>query len=145
MTQPAEQPLSQVTPLLVAALVCDAGVADPSTGKKNLVGIFDRLNVRTFPTVRSLSLYFKITDAKGRYDFDVRYVRAETNETLADAKGDIVISDRLDSRDFIIHFVQHQLPVPAEGRYEFQIWANSNFLGSAYINAVSRSKGGGSG
>ena len=137
MAQGEEQPLSQVVPLLVAALVCDTAVADQNTGKKNLIGIFDRLNVGTFPTNQSVSLYFKITDAKGRYDFHVRYVQAETDELLAEAKGRLVASNRLDSLDVYLNLPQ--LRFPAEGRYEFQIWANSKFLGSTFIDAVPRS------
>lgn len=38
-------PLSPIIPVLVAMLVCDVAVADPSTGKKNLIGIFNRVNV----------------------------------------------------------------------------------------------------
>ena len=80
MSQSESQPLSKVVPLLVATLVCDVAVADPSTGKKNLIGIFDRVYVGRFPTQRSVSLYFKIADAEGHYNFDVRYVQASTDK-----------------------------------------------------------------
>ena len=49
MTQPQKTPLSEVPPLLVAALVCDVAVADPATGKKNLIGIFDQVRVGKSP------------------------------------------------------------------------------------------------
>ena len=35
------QTLSNVIPVLVAALVCDVAIADPSSAKKNLIGIFE--------------------------------------------------------------------------------------------------------
>ena len=134
MAQAEEQPLSQVVPLLVAALVCDVAVADPTTGKKNLIGVFDQVNARRFPVTRAFSVYFRITDAEGRYDFDVRYVQAATNKLLAQTEEQIVVSDRLASP--AIHMKPALIPVPEEGRYEFQIWANGNFLGSTFFDAV---------
>lgn len=133
MAQPEERPLSQVVPLLVAAVVCEVAVADPSTGKKSLIGIFSRLNAEKFPVERFFSLYFTITGAEGRYDFDVRYVQVKTNKLLAEAKEQIVVSDRFASQEF--HIAHVPLPVLEEGRYEFQIWANGNFLGSTFFDA----------
>ena len=133
MTQAEDLPLSEVAPLLGAALVCDVAVSDPSTGKKSLIGIFDHVRVAKFPTTRRVSLYFKIADAQGRYDFDVRYVRADTGEVLARAEGKVVARDRLSSTD--LHLAFPPLPIPAPGRYEFQVWANSMFLGSTFMDA----------
>ena len=137
MTQES-RPLSQVVPVLVAALVCDAAVADPSTGKKTLVGIFDRVNVGQFPTQRPMSLYLKVTDAEGYYDIEVRYVQVGLGQVLAEAKGEIHSNNRLISLDLNIEFPP--LPIPDKGRYEFQIWANSMFLGATFIDAVPRTQ-----
>ena len=136
MTQPEDRPLSEVVPLLVAALACDAAVEDPTTGKKSLIGIFDLVHVSEFPTLRPISLYFKVVDAEGFYNFDVRYVQADTGEVLAQAEGELTATDRLASSD--LHLPFPPLPMPVIGRYEFQIWANSMFLGSTSIRAVQR-------
>jgi hypothetical protein len=133
--QQPNQP-STVVPLLVAALVCDVAVADPSTNKKNLIGIFDRLNVGTFPTSRPMSVYIKLADAEGHYDVQVKYVERKTGTALAEAVGAIQVRDRLKSVDLYISFPA--LPVPREGRYEFQIWANGAFIGSTFLDAVPR-------
>ena len=132
------QPLSQVIPLLVAALVCDVAVADPGTGKKNLIGIFNRINVGEFPAYRPMSIYFKIGDAEGRYDFEVSYVEVNSGDVLAKAGGQLTVSHRLESHDLYISFPP--LLIRAQGRYEFQIWANSMFLGSTFIDAIPRSR-----
>ena len=131
-----ELPPSQVVPLLVAALICDVAVADPSTGKKNLIGIFDPINVTNFPSQRPMSLYFKVADAEGRYEFQIRYVQQSTGAMLAEAAGELIARDRLASTDLYISFPP--LPIPGEGRYEFQLWANGMFLGSTFIDAVTR-------
>ncbi|MDP2952815.1 MAG: hypothetical protein Q8O76_05825 [Chloroflexota bacterium] len=137
MTQES-QVLSQVVPVLVAVLACDVAVADPSTGKKNLIGIFDRVNVGRFPTQRPISLYIKVTDAEGYYKIEVRYVQVRSGQILAKAEGELHASDRLVSSDMHIPFPP--LPIPEEGRYEFQVWFNSMFLGGTSITAVPRAQ-----
>lgn len=134
LTQLEKQSLSEVVPLLVAALVCDTATVDPSTGKKSLIGIFDIVHVLEFPTQRPVSLYFKVADAEGFYECEVRYVQSDTGEVLANAKGGLAVNNRLASSD--LHLPFPPLPIPAMGRYEFQIWANSMFLGSTSVRAV---------
>lgn len=136
MGESTEQQKSLVVPMLVAALICDVAVADPSTGKKNLIGIFDRVVVGAFPTQRAMSLYFKLADAEGSYDIAVKYIERNSNSEIAGAKTTLQVKDRLLSTDLYIPFPP--LLIPKEGRYEFQIWANSVFLGTAFLDAVSR-------
>ena len=133
-----ERPLSKVVPVLVAALVCDVAAADPSTGKKNLIGIFTRINVGKFPATRPMSLYIKLTDAAGDYQIDARYVEVGSGQILAEAKGELQATDRLVSIDAHIDFPP--LSIPREGRYEFQIYANSIFLGATFIDVVPRAQ-----
>jgi hypothetical protein len=135
MTQDKEV-LSNVVPILVAALICDVAVTEPSTGKKSIIGVFDRITVRKFPTKRPLSMYMKITDTEGYYKTEVRYVQISSGKVLAKAAADLRSADRLASFDNIIHFPP--LVIPEEGRYEFQVWANNIFLGSTFIDAVLR-------
>lgn len=135
MTQ-EKKTLSNVVPVLLAAIVCDVAVADPSTRKKNLIGIFDKIHVGKFPTQRPVSLYGKITDADGYYQTEVRYVQVSTGKAMASAQGELQANNKLESPEMIIHFPP--LPIPEEGRYEFQIWANDIFLGSTFIDAIPR-------
>lgn len=132
--QEEERSPSEVVPLLVAALVCDVAVEDPSTGKKSLIGIFNNVHVGKFPTNRTVSLYCKIVDAEGFYKLDVRFVQANTGRVLFETAGELEVQDRLGSTDMHISF--QNLQIPTTGRYEFQIWANSMFLGSTSIEAV---------
>lgn len=135
MTQ-EEKKLSNVIPVLIAALVCDVATTDPSTRKKSLIGIFDRITVGKFPTTRPVSVYTKMTDAEGEYKLEMRYIQTDTGKQLAGADGELRSKDRLASIDMVIHFPP--LPFPKPGRYEFQIWANNIFLGSTFIDAILR-------
>ena len=117
-------------------MICDTAAVDPATGKKSLIGIFDNVHATQFPTERPMSLYFKVADAEGFYRFEVRYVRSDTGDILAGADGELIANDRLSATDMYLQFPP--LTMPEEGRYEFQIWANSMFLGSTSMRAVQR-------
>lgn len=138
-TTPPSPPPSSVIPVLVAAIVCDAAVKERATGKATLVGIFDRLWGLRFPTARPMTLYFKVADAQGWYNFQVKFVQLSTGDTMAEGLGEAMITDRLASSDAVLDFPP--LPIPAPGRYEFQIFANGVFIGSAFIDAALRQAG----
>lgn len=86
---------------------------------ENLIGIFDRIAVGEFPTKRPMSVYIKLADAEGYYEVAVKYVERGMNTELAGAKGAVQVNNRLLSVDLYIPFPP--LPIPREGRYEFQI------------------------
>jgi len=133
-----EQALSKVVPYLLAILVCDSGNIDRNSGKKTLVGIFDRVLTKKFPTSRWLSVYFKLIDAQGNYQFKVQYAQVQTGKILAEIQTDaLTIESRLDTRDFLITYPA-PLAIPEKGQYEFRIYANDMFLGRAVVNAELR-------
>ena len=125
---------SNPIPVLVAALVCDVAALEPATAKKSLIGIFDKIFAVSFPATRPLTLYVKFTDAKGHYKMTIHYVRSKTGEKLAEMSGELNSTDPLGSIDAQIQFPP--LLIPAEGRYEFQVFADSVYLGSAFLDAM---------
>lgn len=127
---------SQIPPFLIAALICDVAVADPSTGKKNLIGIFDRVNVGKFPAQQSMSLYLRMTDAEGYYPLEIEYVYVNTGEVLGKVVGEMEAKDRTLSSD--VYIPLQSVPIPKAGRYEFRVKANNMFLGNAFMDAVQR-------
>lgn len=134
MQQPTEQGKtpSQITPFLVAALVCDVAVEDPNTGKQNLIGVFDHVRVGSFPTERRMSLYIKLTDAAGYYPLEVDYVYVNDNTVLDKVAVELEVEDRTVSVECVMH--SPPLPMPYPGRYEFRIRASGMFLGNAFID-----------
>lgn len=136
-----ERDLSRVVPYLLAILVCDSATVDRNSGKKTLVGIFDRVVVRRFPTSRWLSIYFRLTDAQGEYRFKVQYAQVNTGNILAEAetRQALTIESRLDTFDSLISFPM-ALSIPEAGQYEFRLYANDMFLGRIAINAVPRER-----
>ena len=124
----------QGKPVLVAALVCDVAVKDPTSGKSSLIGIFDRVHVKQFPAKRPVSVYIKLTEAEGQYDFLVKYVYSNTGEKLAEAKGHFTSKDKLATVELNLQFPP--IPMPGEGRYDFQVWVNGAFLGQTFMDAA---------
>ena len=125
---------SNVVPVLVAALVCDVAVADPSSGKKNLIGIFDRIFVREFPAQRPMALYLKLSDAAGHYEMEVLFVQLESGNVIGKGQGMFRIDDRLSSADFFLNLPP--VLIPTAGRYEFQIFTNGILIGSTFLDVV---------
>ena len=108
-------------------LVCDAAVTD-QTGKKTLVGVFDKVWAVSFPIQQQLAIYFRITDAQGQYVFRVDYVYVDSDQILAKAVGSpVTIQDRLLTPDFVLPVAI--APIPGAGRYEFRLYANDAFIG----------------
>jgi hypothetical protein len=136
MAQENQRTPSQVVPVLVAALICDTAAQDPSTRKKSLIGIFDRLFVAKYPVQRPMAFYVKVTDAVGWYRISMKFVQTDSGQTLAEINAEVEFADRLGSQDFIVQ--PPPLPIPAPGRYEFQVWFNDVFLGAAFLDAVPR-------
>ena len=122
---------SASVPTLVAALLADAAARDPSTNKTRLIGIFDRLWALKLPTKRSLTVYFKISDAIGKYEVGARLVHLKSGKVLATALGPFSSKDKLMTHEFVIPM--HDVPFSVEGRYAFQILANDAYLGSTVI------------
>lgn len=132
MPQNTEEP-SQIAPLLVAAVICDVAVEDPSTKKKTLVGIFDTVRASEFPTQRTLTLYVKIVDAIGHYALKVRIVNTSSGDSVGEIDGNVVAQDRLKSTELLIPILD--MPIQSKGRYEFQVWFNGMFAGQTFLDA----------
>lgn len=124
-----EQSIGSATPFPLALILCDSAIVDETSKKKTLVGIFDRILVERFPaTHRPLTIYARLTDAEGRYDFRVDYVQVKTDKILAQGKlAGIDIPDRL--TPFEILLTPPPIPIPEPGQYEFRVWANGRYVG----------------
>ncbi len=124
-------------PVPIAFLVCDQTAENKSSGKKVIVGPFDIILVSEFPTAYSpTTLYAKLTNCEGDYDFDVRFARVGAEDTLLGAKGTLTAEDRLRFCELVIECPP--LPLPEAGEYEFTLWMNGCFIQRARIIAQQR-------
>jgi|CXWL01.1.fsa_nt_gi hypothetical protein len=116
------------TPVLSAFMVCDNVIEDKLTNKKSLIGVFTDIRAITFPYVHyCLGIYVCLTDAEGEYELNLRLVHADSGIKIGEAGLMVMIADRLSMSDFAINLSHLVFPEP--GRYEFQLYANRQFLG----------------
>jgi hypothetical protein len=126
-----------IKPSVQAFLVCDNVIADGTTGKKTIVGIFTHVRARSFPClVGQLALYFCLTDAEGKYQFDIELMYLDEDKLIGKASlpGIAEIKDRLDIIDAGVTLPPTMFPGP--GRYEFRLLANGQFIARKDFSAI---------
>jgi len=122
------------TPVLTAFLVCDQIVEDKATGKKTIVGTFNQIAASEFPTQHApSSLYVKLIDCEGSYQFKIEFAKVSTQEILAECNGTANSKTRHEYAEYIIPWPS--IPLPGPGEYEFRLWMNNSFLGNVRIKA----------
>lgn len=134
--------MNRSTPYPLAILLCDQIIVDERSKKKTLVGIFDSIYAEQFPVMhRPLSVYVRLTDAEGQYEFRMDYVQIQTDNLLGQGTiPGVSITDRLKVHELVMEFPRIEIPEP--GDYEFRLWAGERYIGRAKFTAVEVKKGG---
>ena len=106
-------------PLNLAIIVCDSIIDDRKTGKKTLVGVFNRIAAGSFPCVHhSLSVFVSLTNGRGEYEAELRCVKSATEEPIMEGKGKVGFKD---PRDVVeIGFELRGLKFPEPGLYHLE-------------------------
>ena len=74
---------SMPTPKANAMLICDYVITERSTNKKSLIGIFENIGAHQFPCTHfALSVYIKLTEAQGVYDFRLELVNLRDDKLI---------------------------------------------------------------
>ena len=122
------------TPVPIAFLICDQVSVDVATGKKTIVGIFGDILVEQFPANHaSTSLYAKLIDCEGRYEFRIEFMQVSAQSRLLEAKGEFISESRHRYAEIVLP--NPPLPLPEPGEYEFRLWINNSFISSVRITA----------
>lgn len=131
------------TPAFNAMLICDTVIRDSTTGKPSLIGVFDRILAPSLPARHpSLAVYAKITDAQGQYVFRLELVDLSTGQAIGEGKTpEVEIPDRMASHELVFNL--QGLMFRTEGRYEFRLYADEQFVGvhSFDVRVVSKVEG----
>jgi len=122
----------QPIPTLLALLICDQVIVDAVTGKKNIIGVFDKVMSLQFPVQQQLSVYMRLSGAEGNYDLKMRFVDLKDESVQVELQIGVAIPGQLDVADFGTSF---PIPLNAPGHYELQILANDIYLGRARLRA----------
>jgi hypothetical protein len=122
-------------PFVTAILLCDQAITEAGTGKKTLVGIFDRIVTKSIPAEHGpFWLYAKMTDLFGSNRIRLEMIHLKTEKKilgLTIATSDIPEAMRLQQLDWA--FPLPRIHFPLEGEYEFQIYANNVFIGRTVL------------
>jgi hypothetical protein len=89
-------------------------------GKLNIIGIFEQVNVRTFPTRQpKMTLVMNLLLQKGKYPLKIRMVKEVSNKEVAKIHGEINCK-KTGKTGFINEFRDIQFHEP--GQYSVEIW-----------------------
>ena len=122
-------------PSVVAMLLCDQIINEAGTNKKSLIGVFDNFASMAFPVLfQRLAVYVKLADAEGDYQFKLRLVNLKDESLIAEIGIQAKIADRTQHSELALNF--GNIPIPEEGKYEFQLYAGDEYLHRITMQAV---------
>lgn len=118
---------STVKPTPIALVVCDSIYSDPS-GKAALVGLFNNINVQTFPARHSrMAVFVSLTGLRDESTAQLKIVHSETHKPVLAAKGQfpngtnpLMVVD--------LHFILNNVTFPEAGRYYIEFWSNDHLI-----------------
>ena len=104
------------TPMGLSLLICDTVIEDKLTGKKSLVGLFDRVHAQRLPCVHpAMAVFVSVTGGRGEYPCEI-ICRHQDGETSAfDAKGKVTLRDPRQVVDLV--FRLNGVKFPKDGLY----------------------------
>ena len=116
-------------PIVNAMLLCEHVHQDRASGKSSLLGVFDELRVsRPAAALDAFAVYLTVTNMRGRYSIDLRWLHGDTEAELAriGETEPLDVSDPL-SRVEIAVF-GNGLPIPEHGRYVLRLHMNGRHV-----------------
>ncbi len=100
----------------LALVICDTIIEDKATGKKTLVGLFDRLFSGRFPCVHpSMSVFVTLTGSRGTFPCEVICTHTDDATIAFSAKGEVKLLDPRQVVDLV--FRLQGVRFPKEGNY----------------------------
>ena len=122
-------------PVVKSFLISDSVIHDRITGKWSIVGVFDRVMAARFPTFHSpLAFYLKLADAEGAYKLRVE-LRDGDDRRVGLIEG-IQLDVKVAGHSVDVGFPAPPLWLEKPGKYQFQLFANDEFLASVPLEAV---------
>lgn len=110
-------------PIGLALILCDQIIEDKHTGKKSLIGMFDRVHAGSFPCAHpSLSIFVALTNLEGEVPCEIVCRHADGEPVAFAAKGKISFPDPARVAELVFHFKNVRFPGP--GTYWLQFLAD---------------------
>ena len=114
--------------------MCDTVIQEAGTGKKTLVGVFDRFNFPSVPAqIVGFTFFARLTDLNGSYTFRIDVADLREDKILARIEtNEVTHDDPLGSMDLVLTMPPIQFN--NFGMHEFQLYANRVYLGRYVID-----------
>ena len=117
-------------PSVIAMLLCDQVIAEQTTNKKSLIGVFDNFYSLVFPAILPrIAVYVKMADAGGDYLFKLRVVKLKDETLIAEIGIQARVADRSQYSELALNM--GNVAFPEAGKYEFQL-----YMGDVYLHRV---------
>lgn len=115
-------------PIALALVTCDYIHRDNTTGKYTIVGTFNSLISRAYPSVvESIAVYSAVTEAIGEYEVVIRIVDVnEEKEPIASLKLNLTSGDPREVHE--LGAVFQNVSIPESGEYRIQFVTNNEVL-----------------
>lgn len=113
-----------------AMLICDYVITERTTNKKSLIGVFENIGAPKFPcTHYALSVYIKLTEAQGTFQFRLELIDLKTNTMIgkSETPDNVNIQNPLIAHELVFNLKGLRFLHP--GEYEFRIFANDRIFG----------------
>ena len=127
--------MNEPKPSIKALLVCDSVAQEVGSGKRSIIGIFDKIVAGSVPcTHPQMAVYFSAIDAEGSYKFRLDLVIVNTENVIARGEISMDVANRFEPIEGAI--ILQGLNFPEAGKYEFRLYANGTFLESKEITIL---------
>jgi hypothetical protein len=95
----------------LSLILCDQVLEDKHTGKKSLIGLFDRIHAPSFPCMHaSLSIFVSLTNLDGEVPCEISCRHASGEPVAFSAKGRINFPDPGRVAELVFHFKNVRFP-----------------------------------
>jgi len=97
----------------LSLVVCDTIIEDKLTGKKSLIGLFDRIHARVFPCVHAMmAVFVSLTSGHGKYPCEILCRHSDGKAVAFSAKGEIVMPEPSRVVDLVFRLNGVRFPKP---------------------------------
>lgn len=109
-------------PMGLALVLCDTIIEDRMTGKKSLIGMFDRLGSNKFPCIHPhLSVLVSLTSGKGEYPCKIVCQHLDGDTIAFQGQGEIKMQNPHQVVDIAFNFHGVKFPKPGIYTLQFQV------------------------
>jgi hypothetical protein len=131
----AAEAVVPVKPSLQALWLVEDAAQDPATGKINITGLFDQIEVSRPAThfTAPAFLFFALTEVHGQVDLALRYVDLSDLSLFVERLLSVASADPLAST--VVCVAAPPMPVPHAGVYAWELWWQNDIIGSSRIVA----------